>query len=57
MDMSSYLEDPKQFLRKVQIGVEGSIGPYYWKHMICTQIKENFEDSKELVEGRQHGIT
>ena len=31
VDMSSYLEDPKLLLRKVRIGVEGSIGPVLLK--------------------------
>ena len=31
----------KKSLRKVQRDVEGTMGPYYWKQMIRTRIKED----------------
>jgi hypothetical protein len=36
----SDLVESRQFLKKVRIDVEGSMGPYYWKQRIRTRIKK-----------------
>ena len=45
----SDLVESRQFLKKVRIDVEGSMGPYYWKQRIRTRIKERRDETMKLV--------
>ena len=42
-------------LNWLRIGVEGSMGPYYWKHRICMRLRRNLKVTKELI-GVWHGV-
>ena len=48
--IKSDLADSRKTLRKVQIDVEGSIDPYYWKQRICTRVKKSCDETRKLVE-------
>ena len=39
----------RKTLRKVQIDVEGSIDPYYWKQRIRTRFKKGQDEARKLI--------